>query len=198
MCCIPTAWLWQLKGEGSRQQSNLSNDGDQGYRALTSAPGLRSHTYKTRCPAAPTSSQPFGINLVYKLQREFNTCVHQGKSKNSTMAFAAKRAASAGSPTATPDTKRQKESTSQKVGVGHPGHLGHLHFLEKSCCNMKTDHAAIPETPPVLSIPRGMPGVHHTTVRCGNRWDIPNFIAFTKTNTFNPSVYKMGIIFIQG
>lgn len=97
------------------------------------------------------------------------------------MAFAAKRAACAGSPTAAPDTKSQKESTSQKVGGRHPGHSGHLHFLEKSCCNMKTDHAATPETPLVLSIPRGTPDAHHTAARCGNRWDIPNFTAYTKS-----------------
>lgn len=121
------------------------------------------------------------LTLFTNCRGSSTPCVHQGKGKNSTMAFAAKRAACADSPTATPDTKSQKESTSQKVGGGHPGHSGHLHFLEKSCYNMKTDHAAIPETPLVLSIPRGMPEAHHTTVRCGNRWDIPNLIAYTKS-----------------
>lgn len=63
-----------VKGkEVANEQPNLSKDGDQGYRALNSAPGLRSRTYKTRCPAVPTSSQPFSISLVYKLQREFYT-----------------------------------------------------------------------------------------------------------------------------
>ena len=93
----------------------------------STAPGLRSHTYKWDAWQFP----PY-YTFSIKLQREFCTCVHHGKGKNSTMA-------SAGSPTATPDTKSQKESTPQKVGGRHPGDSGHLYFLRenRSCCNTR-------------------------------------------------------------
>lgn len=181
LSCIPTAQLWQLKGW--RYQPLLrSQHGDQGYRASavhmhhSAVPGLRSRTY---------DEMPHSFYLITTIQHQTlfphcrgssAPCAHHGKGENSTLALAAK-AACAGSPTATPDTKLQKASSrqqTQKVGSRHPGDSGRPHFHVK-----KTNHAATQS----LLLSSASLEAHQEPITC-QTWEqtgIPNLIAYTKS-----------------